>query len=124
MTFKPLHWDNPALFQESLLNLGYNIFKIKYFYEEDQLQKISHKIQNPETVTSIINGYQNAGDEATTYLKAVTGFRNGDASLPDDQEYFDYILNYFTQKEADLANFELEDEDRFWSWLEDKEYSK
>lgn len=124
MTFKPLYWEETARFQENMLNLGYNIFKIKYFYEEDQLEKLNHVIDNSQKRAEIITSYQDAADEATTYLKAITAFRNSDARLPDDQEYFEYILNYYTQKEADLANFELEDEEQFLKWLSHKEYSK
>lgn len=124
MTFKPLYWEDAARFQENMLNLGYNIFKIKYFYEEDQLTKLGKAINDSKNRADIVNGYQIAADEATTYLKAVTAFRNGDARLPEDQEYFEYILNYFTQKEADLFNFELEDKERFLQWLLHKEYSK
>ncbi len=124
MTFKPLYWEEPARFPENMINLGYNIFKIKYFYEEDQLEKLGRSIVDANNRADIITGYQDAADEATTYLKAITAFRNGDACLPEDQEYFEYILNYYTQKEADLANFELEDEERFLQWLSHKEYSK
>lgn len=124
MRFKELYWDNPSMFQENMLNLGYNIFKIKYFYEEDQLPKLSRQMMNPEHIFFINQGYQEASDEAEIYLKSIVAFRNGDAVLPKDQEYFEYILNYFHKKEEDLANFELDDEDRFWEWLENKEYTK
>lgn len=124
MTFKALQWEDPARFPENMLNLGYNIFKIKYFYEEDQLEKLGRAISNAQNRAEIVTGYQEATDEATTYLKAVTAFRNGDAHLPEDQEFFEYILNYFTQKEADLLHFELENEERFLQWLSHKEYSK
>jgi hypothetical protein len=124
MTFKPLQWEDSAHFQENMLNLGYNIFKIKYFYKEDQHEKLGKAISNAQNRAEVITGYQAAADEATTYLKAVTAFRNGDACLLEDEEYFEYILNYFTQKEVDLLHFELEDEERFLQWLLHKEYSK
>jgi len=124
MTFKPLQWEDPAYFQENMLSLGYNIFKVKYFYEEDQLDKLGKTIDNVQNRAKVINGYQEAADEATTYLKTITAFKNGDICLPKDQEYFEYILNYFMQKEADLLDFELEDEKHFLQWLSQKEYSK
>jgi len=38
MTFNQTNWDNPSIFRKNLVALGCNIFKIKYFYEVDQLE--------------------------------------------------------------------------------------
>lgn len=124
MKFVPVTFSDPSLFKEDLLKLATNIFKIKYFYEEDQLPKLSFQMMNPEDIFFLTQGYQEASDEAEIYLKTITAFFTDDAILPDDAEYFNAVIEYFTVKESDLAHHELDDEDRFWEWLKNKEYSQ
>lgn len=122
MTFKALYWENPSLFQENLLNMAYNLFKIQYFYEEDQLPKISQLITEPQIQTTLLQSYQEAADEAKVYLKTIQAFRLKRAKLPDEQEYFNYLLEYFMLKDKELSAFEL-NEERFMKWMENGEYA-
>ena len=119
-----MNWDNPSIFHENLVKLGYNLFKIKYFYEEDQLEKLSKSIDNEATRDNLVQGYMNAADEATVYIKTLDAFLAGNASLPADQQQFDWILEYFLVKERHLLNFELENEEGLVSWIGNKEYSE
>ena len=123
MNFIELHWDDPTLFQDNLAKLASNIFKIKYFYEEDQLEILSRNIIDPVTRAYVVQGYQEAANKATIYLKANAAFLDGSATLPKDEEHFGGLLEYFTVKEVDLTNFELDDSTRFIEWLENHEYS-
>jgi len=122
MTFKKTNWDNPSMFRENLVALAYNIFKIKYFYEEDQLKKLGLSISDSGSREFLVQGYMDAADEATVYLKTVDAFLAGDANLSDDKQHFEWLLAYFSIKEKHLLNFELENEEGFFPWLENKEY--
>lgn len=122
MTFKQLDWTDPAGFQDNLLNLAYNIFKVQFFYEEDQLPKLSRHITDDRRRTQLLLAYQEAADEANVYLKTIQAFRMGKAKLPQNSDYFQYLLEYFESKEKELLNFEIENEARFKSWLENGEY--
>jgi len=122
MTFKNTNWDDPSMFRENLGALGYNIFKIKYFYEEDQLDKLSRSIHDVNTRDSLVQGYMEAADEATVYLKTINAFLTGNASLPDDKYQLEWLLEYFLVKERHLLTFELESEEGLISWIENREY--
>jgi len=118
MTFKTLKWEDPSLFQENLLNLAYNLFKVKYFYEEEQPIRMNDYILEFQTKQFLLETYQEAADEAKVYLKVIQAFRLQKAKLPKEQEYFNYLLEYFMLKEKELSSFEL-DEKCFLNWLKE-----
>jgi len=124
MTFQKVSWDNPSMFHENMRKLAYNVFKIKYFYEVDQLEKLSRDTVNTNTRSFLVNGYMEAADEATTYLKAIDAFILGDVSSSDKDQHFEWLLSYFSVKEEHLLDCELENEEGFFSWLERREYSQ
>jgi len=107
MTFKTLKWEDPSLFQKNLLNLAYNLFKVKYFYEEEQPIRMNDYILEFQTKQFLLETYQEAADEAKVYLKVIQAFRLQKAKLPKEQEYFNYLLEYFILKEKELSSFEL-----------------
>ncbi len=122
MTFKEVNWENPSLFHENLIRLAYNVFKIKYFYEVDQLEKLSRDTANANTRDFLVKGYMKAADEATVYLKTIDAFVAGDVSPSDMEQHFEWLLAYFSIKEEHLLDCELENEEGFFSWLGRGEY--
>lgn len=118
MIFKKLYFEEYTLFQENMINLGFNIYKIKYFYEEDQLQKLSRLISDHKELEVTVTKYQDAAEEAEIYLKAVAAFLEGSAFLPEHQLELTYLMNYFTAKEEELYSSELENEEVFFEWLQ------
>ena len=124
MTFKEVSWENPTLFHENMIRLAYNVFKIKYFYEVDQLEKLSRDTTNANTRDLLVKGYMEAADEATIYLKAIDAFMAGDVSPSDKDQHFEWLLAYFSIKEEHLLHFELENEEGFFSWMGNREYFK
>lgn len=117
MNFKKLDWHDETKFQKNMIDLGYNLLKIQYFYEEDQISKLSGLIHDHDTKASITLAYQDAGKETASYLETVTAFRNGESHLPKDQESFEWVMEYYLGKIKDLATFEISSHDDFIKWL-------
>ena len=123
MLFKELYLEEPAKISLTLQHLSYNLFLIKYFYEEDQLEKLSRMFKDLSTQHAVINDYQKVADEATIYLQVLNGFRRGHYNLKDDKDKFEAIIDYFNYKKEDLLNFELSNPSYFFNWIENREYN-
>ena len=122
MKFKELDWSNSDNYQENLLYLGRNIFKIKYFFEEDQLPILSRIIQDTDELNETVNFYLDAAEEAELYLKTITTLRqrNINQHTPEDKKSFQYLMEYMSQMNEDLFGRELHNPDGFNTWLKDK----
>lgn len=125
MNFIPLDFtkNEKLTNRDTFINLASNLFRIKFFYEEDQLMNISQMSSNPENLFYLVQGYQAASDEVEIYLKTVLAFVNGNASLEDNSAEFKMVMDFFKRKEKELIKYKIEDMDRFEEWLRNHEYT-
>ena len=119
MTFYEIDWRDRTEFKNNLGLLARNIYKIKYFYEEDQLMRVGRIISNREAASFLLDGYDEAVKEADTYLVAIGAFLTGEFSIPKDNEFFASLLFYMDVKEKELINSELENPDGFIPWFQE-----
>ncbi len=118
MNFIEIDWSNSYNFKNNLTILAHNIFKVKYFYEEDQLPLLSRQVSNPEQLNQIINNYHNIVDEADLCLRALTVLnRASTENFPSNTQIFETLLAFMKKSENDLKGHELSNPARFKEWL-------
>ena len=122
MKFEEIDWRDRTEFKNNLGLLARNIYKIKYFYEEDQLMKIGRAVSNPEARSFLMDGYNEAVKEADTYLETIGAFLDGTFSIPENNEYFDALLLYMDTREQTLFRSELENPEGFIPWFEEDKF--
>ena len=116
MEFLPLYLDGEDK-TLTLNHFSFNLFKIAFYYEEDQLETISKKYESDEARRYILDNYHLVAQEAVYFIRILNAFMTGHYTFEEHQNYFDDLVKYFHIKEKDLKDDELSNFDRFEEWL-------
>ena len=121
MKFIPVDLGFSLYSRNNLINIVTNIFKIKFFYDEDSLEAIS-LLEIEEIQEEILRNYLEYSHEAMICIKILNAFVYGDATEEKNAEDLKFVLDFFA-----LHNILLEDEEmihhkRFKEWMLNNEY--
>ena len=121
MKFIPIDLGGSLYSRNNLINIVTNIFKIKFFYDEDNLEAIS-LLKIEEIQEETLKNYLRYSHEAMICINILNAFVYGDATQEKNAEDLEFVLDFFK-----LHNILLDDEDiihyqRFKEWLSNNEY--
>jgi len=119
MKFIPI--DNGQT-HNNLINLATNLFKLKYFYEEDTLERIS-LIEDIEKKNNLLDLNLSLGEDISIYVKAVSAYLFDKKDTSINEEDIQIVLDFFTIQKSILLNEEILDQDKFKQWIENREYT-
>ncbi len=120
--FEKLDWLDSDNYERNLIYLARDIYKIQYFFEEDQLPILSRIIHDTDELNKTVNSYLDAAKQAELYLKTISVLRkrNINQHTSEDKKSFQYLMDYMSQLNEDLFGHELHNLDGFKPWLKEK----
>ena len=121
MNFLELEFNNPSTFDKNIGFLSFNLFKIKFYYEEDIFTSYEFSTYNSSIVEVAIECYEEMSSSIDEYLRYVSMIITKKSELPNLEEYIAHILEFFNNQADMLKDNEVSDMKRFIEWMKNKE---
>ena len=120
MEFIPIDTEYNSLSKDNLINLETNLLKIKYYYEEDQLEYLS---SIPERILQeiYINIYMDYANEISMYIDILATLETRVETEITNKELIEIIIDYFLFYDEILEDKEIKNHKGFSNWLKNCE---
>ncbi len=121
MKFIPTDWGKQALIENNIKNITSNLFRIKFYYQEDCLESLNLISDFQEKQKKVLH-FQEISDEVMIYVKVLAAFQNKNATIENDMDDLQAVIDYFLYMEIELLDKEIKNNIRYIEWLRNHEY--